>query len=310
VATPLPLPSRSEELTEVRTRLTETFDIRTIAIVGAGTMGRGIAQVAAQAGLAVLLYDLDTVTLEGALSSISRSMDRQIRGRETSEAEAGQALKRIRTVRDLQALEQADFLVEAVHEEPGIKTEVLNKADQVLRPGIVIASNTSSISITRLGASTLRPDRVIGMHFMNPVPVMVLVEVVAGLETSKETLEDTVELAEKLGKTPVVVSDSPGFISNRLLIPMINEAAYCVMEGIASPESIDKIMKLGMNHPMGPLALADLIGLDVCLQIMEVLHSGFGDSKYKPCPLIRRMVDAGRLGRKSGQGFYPYKPPL
>lgn len=273
-------------------------------------MGRGIAQVAAQAGLAVLLYDLDTVTLEGALSSISRSMDRQIRGRETSEAEAGQALKRIRTVRDLQALEQADFLVEAVHEEPGIKTEVLNKADQVLRPGIVIASNTSSISITRLGASTLRPDRVIGMHFMNPVPVMVLVEVVAGLETSKETLEDTVELAEKLGKTPVVVSDSPGFISNRLLIPMINEAAYCVMEGIASPESIDKIMKLGMNHPMGPLALADLIGLDVCLQIMEVLHSGFGDSKYKPCPLIRRMVDAGRLGRKSGQGFYPYKPPL
>jgi 3-hydroxybutyryl-CoA dehydrogenase len=233
-------------------------------------------------------------------------MEREVRKGARSEEDRTKALGRIVPTVEIRALEPADFLIEAVREDEAAKADVLSALDKILGPETVLASNTSSISITRLAARTRRPHLVIGMHFMNPVPLMLLVEVVRGLETSEETVARTRELAQTLGKTPVVVSDFPGFVSNRLLMPMINEAAACLMEGVGSRESIDQVMTLGMKHPMGPLALADLIGLDVCLQVMEVLHSGFGDSRYRPCPLLRKMVDAGHLGRKSGRGFYTY----
>jgi 3-hydroxybutyryl-CoA dehydrogenase len=280
--------------------------IRTVAVIGAGTMGHGIAHVAAQAGFEVLLCDLDRGILDRALSTISRNMEREVRKGARSEEDRTKALGRIVPTVEIRALEPADFLIEAVREDEAAKADVLSALDKILGPETVLASNTSSISITRLAARTRRPHLVIGMHFMNPVPLMLLVEVVRGLETSEETVARTRELAQTLGKTPVVVSDFPGFVSNRLLMPMINEAAACLMEGVGSRESIDQVMTLGMKHPMGPLALADLIGLDVCLQVMEVLHSGFGDSRYRPCPLLRKMVDAGHLGRKSGRGFYTY----
>ena len=280
--------------------------IKSIGVVGAGTMGNGIAQVAAQAGLRVLLCDLDSGILERALTAISGNIEREVQKGRRSAAEKADALRRIETTDDQQALGGVDFLIEAVREHEATKLEVFRAMDQVLQPDAVLSSNTSSISITRLAGATRRPRQVIGMHFMNPVPVLPLVEVVRGLETSEETITKTRELSETLGKTPVLVTDYPGFVSNRLLMPMINEAATCLMEGVASREAIDKVMELGMKHPMGPLALADLIGLDICLDVMEVLHSRFGDSKYRPCPLLRKMVDAGHLGRKSGRGFYTY----
>jgi 3-hydroxybutyryl-CoA dehydrogenase len=281
-------------------------DIKTVGVLGAGTMGNGIAHVFAKHGFRVILRDVEQRFLDRALATIANNLDREIKKGKIAEAERPEILARIQPVTDLAALVPADFVVEAVPENWQVKTEVLQAADKVVRPEVVLASNTSSISITALAAATSRPGRFIGMHFMNPVPVMVLVEVIRGLQTSEETFTLTLELARKLGKTPVAVNDAPGFVSNRVLMPMINEAAYCVMEGVAAPEAVDEVMKLGMNHPMGPLALADLIGLDVCLNILEVLHTGFGDPKYRPCPLLRKMVAAGWLGRKSGRGFYRY----
>ncbi|MCL6566233.1 MAG: 3-hydroxybutyryl-CoA dehydrogenase [Acidobacteriia bacterium] len=281
-------------------------DIQTVGVLGAGTMGNGIAHVFAKFGYRVILRDIEQRFLDRALDTIAKNLDREVNKGKITEAERPEILARIRPVTELDALAAADFVVEAVPENLQTKTEVLRAVDAVVRPEVVLASNTSSISITALAAATARPDRFIGMHFMNPVPVMVLVEVIRGLQTSEETFTLTMDLARKLGKTPVAVNDAPGFVSNRVLMPMINEAAYCVQEGVATPEAVDEVMKLGMNHPMGPLALADLIGLDVCLNILEVLHAGFGDPKYRPCPLLRKMVAAGWLGRKSGRGFYTY----
>ncbi len=281
-------------------------DIKTVGVLGAGTMGNGIAHVFAKYGYNVILRDVEKRFLDRALDTIGKNLDREVKKGKVAEADKPKILARIRPVTEVPPLAAADFVVEAVPEELRIKAEVLQAVEEVVRPEVVMASNTSSISITALAAATARPDRFLGMHFMNPVPVMVLVEVIRGLQTSEETFTLTMELARKLEKTPVEVNDAPGFVSNRVLMPMINEAAYCVMEGVATPEAVDEVMKLGMNHPMGPLALADLIGLDVCLDIMEVLHSGFSDSKYRPCPLLRKMVAAGWLGRKSGRGFYRY----
>jgi 3-hydroxybutyryl-CoA dehydrogenase len=282
--------------------------LRTIGVVGSGQMGRGIAQVAAQSGFDVLLHDQDTTALDRARTFIDSSLKRLVeKGRLPEPARAG-TLDRIRAVTGAGAFSAADFVIEAVSESLEIKTGVFAALDAVCRADVILASNTSSLSITKIASATRRPDRVIGMHFMNPVPVMELVEIVAGQATSPGTLETTRDLAKALGRTPVTAQDYPGFISNRVLMPMINEAIYALYEGVGGRDDIDAVLRLGMRHPMGPLALADFIGLDTCLAIMEILHEGFGDPKYRPCPLLRRMVDAGHLGRKSGRGFYEYGP--
>jgi len=282
------------------------MDIQTIGIIGAGTMGNGIAHTAARSGFKVILHDIAESFLDRAVSTIAKNLEREVAKSRITANDKNAVLSRISAVTQNSALSEADFVIEAVIEDIETKLRVFEGMDRIARPDVILASNTSSISITKIASKTKRPDKVIGMHFMNPVPVMPLVEVVRGIATSDETYRMTKELAESLGKTAVVVNDFPGFVSNRVLMPMINEAVYCVMEGVGTAEAIDSVMKLGMNHPMGPLALADLIGLDVCLDIMEVLHSGLGDSKYRPCPLLRKMVDAGHLGRKSGRGFYKY----
>jgi 3-hydroxybutyryl-CoA dehydrogenase len=281
--------------------------IKTVGVLGAGTMGGGLAHVFARSGFQVILRDIEQRPLDAALDAVSRNLDREIQKGKVAAADKLKILERIRATTDVAALAECDFVVEAVPEDLSVKTRVLREVDDLLRPEVILASNTSSIPITELAAATSRPDRFLGMHFMNPVPVMLLVEVVRGLETSDETFATTMALCEKLEKKPVAVNDAPGFVSNRVLMPMINEAIYCVMEGVAAPEAVDTVMKFGMNHPMGPLALADLIGLDVCLNILEVLYTGFGDSKYRPCPLLRKMVAAGWLGRKAGRGFYRYE---
>jgi 3-hydroxybutyryl-CoA dehydrogenase len=276
-----------------------------IQVVGAGQMGAGVAQVAALAGLRVHLADADEGRVDEGLASVERNLARAVEEDRISGDEAEAALGRIRSGYD----SEADLAIEAVTENFEVKARVFRELDDALGEVAILATNTSSISITRLASQTGRPERVIGMHFFNPVPVMKLVEVVRGLETSDETFEAVRVLAERMGKAPVEARDSPGFVSNRVLMPMINEAVFCVMEGVAEPEGVDEIMRLGMNHPIGPLALADFIGLDTCLSILEVLHEGFGDPKYRPCPLLRRYVAAGRLGRKSGRGFYEYESP-
>ncbi len=277
-----------------------------IAVVGAGTMGNGIAHVFAQNDWDVTLIDVDKGQLEKALATIRKNFDRLIKKEKLTEADRDGALGHITTATDLAAAAKADLIVEAATENPELKFAIFEKLDELAPDGAILATNTSSISITEIAARTDRPDKVVGMHFMNPVPMMKLVEIIRGLGTSDETTAAVMEVATSLGKTPVEASDYPGFVANRILLPMINEAVYCVMEGVATPEAVDTVMKLGMNHPMGPLALADLIGLDVCLSILEVLHTGFGDSKYRACPLLRKMVAAGYLGRKSGKGFYDY----
>ena len=282
------------------------MDVNTVGVVGAGTMGNGIAQVAARAGLSVILRDIDQRFIERGLSAIDRSLERDVDKERLTPDGKREIVDRIRTTTELEALEPADLVVEAITEDLGAKAALFRELDRIARPGVILASNTSSISITKLAATTSRPERFIGMHFMNPVPVMKLVEVIRGIATSDETLAETRALAERLGKTAVEVNDAPGFVSNRVLMPMINEAVFALYEGVGTPEAIDEVMKLGMNHPMGPLALADFIGLDVCLAIMNVLHDGFNDSKYRPCPLLKKYVDAGWLGRKSGRGFYTY----
>jgi len=282
------------------------MEIKHVAVVGAGTMGNGIAQVCATYGYRVTLIDVVPEQLERATASIKTSVEKlHSKGRLTDEQRQA-ALANVATATDLAAAADADFVVEAVVENLEIKQRVFTELDGRTRPEVLLASNTSSISITALGAATGRPDKVIGMHFMNPVPLMKLVEVIRALQTSDETAATVVALAESLGKTPVEAQDYPGFISNRILCPMINEAIYALMEGVGTREGIDTVMKLGMNHPMGPLELADLIGLDIVLNIMEVLHEGLGDDKYRPCPLLKRMVAAGHLGRKAGRGFYQY----
>jgi 3-hydroxybutyryl-CoA dehydrogenase len=280
--------------------------IKTVGVLGAGTMGNGIAHVFARSGYRVILRDVKKEFLDRALATIEKNLDREVKKGKLAEADKPAILARIQPATDAAALAAADFAIEAVPEQFDLKVRVLEEADAVLRPDAILASNTSSISITALAARTRRPDRFIGMHFMNPVPVMVLVEVIRGLQTSDATFDATMALCEKLEKKPVAVNDAPGFVSNRVLMPLINEAAFCVMEGVATPEAVDAVMKLGMNHPMGPLELADFIGLDVCADILDVLFKGFGDSKYRACPLLRKYVAAGWLGRKSGRGFYKY----
>jgi 3-hydroxybutyryl-CoA dehydrogenase len=280
--------------------------IQRVGVIGAGTMGNGIAHVFARSGYAVVLCDVEQTFLDRALAVIAKNLDREVAKAKITEAEKTAALKRIMPTTDRSALAACDFIVEAASEKLEIKAELFRDLDRICRPDVILASNTSSISITKLAAATLRPQQVIGMHFFNPVPVMKLVEVVRGLATSDETFQTVRELSFKLEKTPVEVNDAPGFVSNRVLMPLLNEAMYAVMEGVATPEAVDEVFKLGMAHPMGPLALADFIGLDVCLDIMQVLQRGLGDPKYRPCPLLIKMVDAGRLGKKSGQGFYKY----
>ena len=275
-------------------------------VIGAGTMGNGIAQVAARAGFDVVMRDVADEFLARGLNAVGKSLQRDVDKERLTEDEKEKIVGRIHTTTELADLRDAFIVVEAVTEQFTVKSEVFRALEAVVRPDTILASNTSSISITKLGANTQRPDKVIGMHFMNPVPLMKLVEIIRGAATSDETHQKVHALTEKLGKIPLECNDSPGFISNRVLMPMINEAIFALYEGVASRESIDGIMKLGMNHPMGPLTLADFIGLDVCLAIMNVLHDGFGDSKYRPCPLLKRYVDAGWLGRKSGRGFYEY----
>jgi 3-hydroxybutyryl-CoA dehydrogenase len=278
-----------------------------VAVVGAGTMGNGIAHVFAQYGWDTVLVDVARDPLTRALKTIEANIARLVKKGAVSGEQSAGILGRIRTSTSFDDMKTADFVVEAATENPEIKFRIFRDLDRLALPGAILASNTSSISITTLAAQTKRPAQVIGMHFMNPVPVMALVEVIRGIQTSDDTVKKTVEIVKGLGKTPVEVNDSPGFVSNRVLLPMINEAIFCVMEGVATPDAIDQVMKLGMSHPMGPLALADLIGLDTCLAILEVMHDGLGDDKYRPAPLLRKMVAAGRLGRKSGQGFYAYR---
>ena len=280
--------------------------IQKIGVVGAGTMGNGIAHVFAASGFKVILCDIEQNILDRALATISKNLDRAVAKAKITEAQKQETLTRIHAVTDRAALGACDFIVEAASEKFDLKKELFRNLDHICRPDVILASNTSSISITKLAAVTKRAERVIGMHFFNPVPVMQLVEVVRGIATSDETFGVVRDLAVTLGKTPVEVNDAPGFVSNRVLMPLLNEAMFAVMEGVATPEAVDEVFKLGMAHPMGPLTLADFIGLDVCLDIMRVLHNGLGDPKYRPCPLLIKMVDAGRLGKKSGQGFYKY----
>jgi 3-hydroxybutyryl-CoA dehydrogenase len=280
--------------------------VRRVAVIGGGTMGNGIAQTFATAGFDVELVDVRADFVSRAITTIGKSLERVAKKQEWLADRAAEVLKRIRGGTALEVVRECDIAIEAVSEDWALKQKVFEQLDQAARPEAILATNTSSISITAIAAITKRADRVIGMHFMNPVPVMPLVEIIRGLATSDGTTALVSDLAQRLGKTPVEVNDYPGFVSNRILMPMINEAAFCLMEGVATREAIDTVMKLGMNHPMGPLALADLIGLDTCLSIMEVLHQGLGDDKYRPCPLLRKMVRAGRLGRKSGHGFYEY----
>jgi 3-hydroxybutyryl-CoA dehydrogenase len=277
-----------------------------VAVLGGGTMGNGIAQVFAQCGHTVVLRDVAPAALDKARKTIEKSLAKLAEKGKISAEDRTAALGRLTTTTDLAAAADAELVVEAIVEDVGIKTALFRELDALTPPATLLASNTSSISITKLGAATRRPDKVIGMHFMNPVPLMALVEVIRGQATSDETLARVMDLSRALGKTPVLVNDYPGFVANRVLMPMINEAIYAVYEGVATAEAVDEVMKLGMNHPMGPLTLADFIGLDVCLAILNVLHDGLGDPKYRPCPLLKRMVDAGWLGRKSGRGFYVY----
>jgi 3-hydroxybutyryl-CoA dehydrogenase len=281
-------------------------EIETIGVIGAGTMGNGIAQTAARAGLSVILRDVEERFVERGMAAIEKSLQRDVDKARLTEDARREVVGRIRTTTDMGAFEAADFVVEAITENLEVKTNLFRSLDQIARPGVVLASNTSSISITKLASTTSRPERFVGMHFMNPVPVMKLVEIIRGAATSDETFAETKALAEAMGKTAVEVNDAPGFVSNRVLMPMINEAIFALHEGVGTPEAIDEVMKLGMNHPMGPLTLADFIGLDVCLAIMNVLYDGFNDSKYRPCPLLKKYVDAGWLGRKTGRGFYAY----
>ena len=280
--------------------------IKTIGVIGAGTMGNGIAQVFAQSGFSVLLVDIAKPMLERARASIEKSLARFVEKDKLSAADRDATLARLTTTTGIDRLTHADFIVEAIVEQAEAKGALFTSLDAIMRPEVIFASNTSSISITVIGAATKRPDKVLGMHFMNPVPLMPLVELIRGQRTSLESMRTASELAVALGKTPIEAGDYPGFIANRILMPMINEAIYALMEGVGTAEAIDSVMKLGMHHPMGPLTLADFIGLDICLAILNVLHDGFGDPKYRPCPLLRRMVAAGLLGRKSGQGFYTY----
>ena len=282
------------------------MDVKVFGVIGAGQMGNGIAHVAATAGLQVIMNDVKQEFVDKGLKTIESNLARAVSKGKMTEDEKSQIIGRIRPSIDLADFQDADFVVEAIIEDLELKRTVFRTLDEVVSPGKVLASNTSSISITKLAASTKRPEKFIGMHFMNPVPVMKLVEVINGLATDRQTTELTMELSRKFGKIPVEAKDYPGFISNRVLMPMINEAIFTLFEGVGTPEAIDEVMKLGMNHPMGPLTLADLVGLDTCLAILNVLYEGFGDSKYRPCPLLKKYVDAGYLGRKSGRGFYDY----
>jgi 3-hydroxybutyryl-CoA dehydrogenase len=282
--------------------------IKTVGVIGAGTMGNGIAQVFAQSGFTVRLVDVAEPMLDRARQSIEKSLDRFVEKGKLPAAERDATLGRLTTATSFDDLHDADYVVEAIVENAEAKRELFAGLDAITRPTVILASNTSSISITLLGAATKRPDKVLGMHFMNPVPLMALVEMIRGQATSPESMRIATDLCKALGKTPVEAADYPGFIANRILMPMINEAIFALMEGVGDAEAIDAVMKLGMNHPMGPLTLADFIGLDVCLAILNVLHDGLGDPKYRPCPLLRRMVAAGHLGRKSGKGFYTYQP--
>jgi len=282
------------------------MSIKAVGVIGAGTMGNGIAQVFAQAGFSVRLVDVAQPMLDRARATIEKSLAKFVEKGKLTAADRDAACGRLSTATSVDLLTEADYIVEAIVEQVEAKRALFTSLDAIAKADVILASNTSSISITLLGAATKRPDRVLGMHFMNPVPLMTLVELIRGQATSAESMRVASELCTALGKTPVEAADYPGFIANRILMPMINEAIFAVMESVGTPDAIDRVMQLGMNHPMGPLALADFIGLDICLAIMNVLHDGFGDPKYRPCPLLRRMVAAGHLGRKSGQGFYAY----